>query len=250
MRKYLNKLIRFTKSINMELISAFEGNDTFLFRGLLPEKHFPQLDFLLSQAEFVDGRATASDGAKLVKNNLQINAQDQVALPSIQQLITQALMAYPLFHAALMPTRLYPLMISKYEPGMGYGWHVDSPLMGGNPPVRTDLAMTLFLSDPADYVGGELVIKSANGVISYKPEKGDAVVYPCQYVHCVNDIQAGVRLAAITWIQSSVRSLEQRQLLFQLKQTHDQLIEQDPSHPQAAQLLQIWSNLLRMWMEV
>lgn len=226
-----------------------EGNDTFLLEGLLKEHHFQQLDFYLSQAQFSDGRSTATGNAQQVKNNTQIDAQDQVVLPLIQQMITQALMEYPMFHAAFYPARLYPLIISKYEMGMGYGWHIDSPLMG-NPPVRTDLAMTLFLSDPQTYEGGELVIKSANGTVTYKPKRGDAVVYPCQYVHCVNDIRSGVRIAAITWIQSSIRSLEQRQILFQLKQVHDEWIAQNPHDPKAIQLLQTWSNLLRMWVEI
>lgn len=226
-----------------------EGAGSFLLRNILSEKHFPQLDFYLSQASFNDGSVTASGGAKTVKHNLQVDAQDPVVLPQIQQLIAHALMEYPLFHAVAFPAKLYPFIISRYEVGMGYGWHTDSPIMG-NPPVRTDLAMTLFLSDPDSYEGGELVIQDAQGTSAYKPQRGDAVLYPCQYVHCVNEVKSGVRLAAITWVQSMLRSPEQRLLLFQLKQIHESLAKNNPHSSEAIQLIQSWSNLLRMWVEV
>lgn len=226
-----------------------EGTGVVLLRKILDERYFPQLDFYLSQASFADGSSTASGGAKTVKHNLQIEAQDQIVLPQVQQLIAHALMEFPLFHAIAFPAKLYPFIISRYEVGMGYGWHTDSPLMG-SPPVRTDLAMTLFLSEPDSYEGGELVIQDSQGTTSYKPQRGDAILYPCQYVHCVNEVKSGVRVAAVTWIQSMLRSQEQRQILFQLKQLHEALAQNNPHAPEAVQLIQTWSNLLRMWVEI
>jgi PKHD-type hydroxylase len=110
--------------------------------------------------------------------------------------------------------------------------------------------MTIFLSDPSTYEGGELVIRTDVGEISYKPAMGDAIVYPCQYVHCVNDVRNGVRLAAVSWIQCSVRSMEQRSLLAGLKHTHHKLEAKDPQSAETQGVLQAWSNLLRMWAEV
>lgn len=223
--------------------------EVMVLQGVLSGPLLQQLQVLLSQAEFTDGRATATDAARSVKQNLQVDIQNQTILPAAQHLIGQALMQYPLFHTAFLPMRLYPFLLSKYEPGMQYGWHVDSPIMG-NPPVRTDLAMTLFLSDPATYDGGELVIRDAQGETAYKPAQGDAVVYPCRFVHCVREVTRGVRLAAVSWIQSAVRSPEQRTVLLQLKHIHEQLSRQDANSTEANQLLQTWSNLLRMWAEV
>ena len=204
---------------------------------------------LLSTIPFVDGKATATDAARLAKNNLQADMNDQQAMPQLQQLMGMALMQQPKFQTELYAARVYPFLFSRYETGMGYGWHVDSPVMG-NPPLRTDLAMTVFLSDPATYEGGELIIRTDAGELAYKPAMGDAVVYPCQYVHCVSEVRSGTRMAAVSWIQCSVRSLEQRLLLAGLKEAHNKLAAKDAQSAETQAVLQSWSNLLRMWAEV
>lgn len=204
---------------------------------------------LLGNIAFVDGKATATDAAKLVKNNLQADVNDQQVMPQLQQLMAMALMQQPKVQTDLYAARIYPFLFSRYESGMGYGWHVDSPVMG-NPPVRTDLAMTVFLSDPSTYEGGELIIRTDAGEIAYKPAMGDAIVYPCQYVHCVNEVRSGTRMAAVSWIQCSVRSMEQRLLLAGLKDTHNKLAAKDAQSAETQAVLQSWSNLLRMWAEV
>ena len=218
----------------------------------IPEIFSPEqlktIDELLEQVSFVDGKATASLGARSVKNNLQVNADDR-SLPTLQQIISEALYNNLLFNAAGFPKSIYPFLISKYESGMNYGWHVDSPVMG-NPPIRTDLAMTLFLSDPSTYTGGELVIQTPNGQVQLKPAKGDAILYPCTYLHCVNEVTNGTRVAAVTWIQSSIRQAEQRQILLQLNQVHGAVAQRDMNSPEANLLLQTYSNLLRMWSEI
>lgn len=83
----------------------------------------------------------------------------------------------------------------------------------GEPVIRTDLAMTIFLSDPTAYEGGELVIQTSFGPVPLKPAKGDAILYPCQFLHCVNEVKKGERLAAVTWVQSNIQLTEQRQIL-------------------------------------
>jgi len=216
--------------------------------SLLDAEKLKQVDELLDLVKFIDGKSTASMAAKMVKNNLQVNADD-AALPQLQQIINDALYNNLLFNAAVFPKHIYPILFSKYEPGMNYGWHVDSPLMG-NPAIRTDLAMTIFLSDPASYEGGELLIQTPNGNLQLKPSKGDAIVYPCAYLHCVNTISSGTRMAAVTWIQSSIRLAEQRQILLQLNQVHGAVAQKDMNSPEANLLLQTYSNLLRMWSEV
>ncbi len=204
---------------------------------------------LLEKAPFVDGRATATEAARDVKRNLQIDVNDRNIFPQLQQIIGMALMNETKFQTEFYAARVYQILFSKCETGMGYGWHVDSPVMGV-PPVRTDLAMTVFLNDPSTYEGGELVIRTEAGETSYKPAKGDAIIYPCQYVHCVNDVTKGVRLAAVTWIQCSVRSAEERLLLANLKRVHEHLARVDAQSRETQLALQNWSNLLRMWAEV
>ncbi len=217
--------------------------------GLLNQDTLHYVQQLLSQVPFVDGKATATNAARDVKRNLQADVNNKDIMPQLQQLMGMALMNEPKFQTELYAARIYPFLFSRYEPGMGYGWHVDSPVMG-SPMVRTDLAMTVFLSDPSTYEGGELLIRTDAGEISYKPAMGDAIIYPCQYVHCVNDVRSGVRAAAVSWIQCSVRSAEQRALLAGLKRAHQKLEAKDPQSEETQALLQSWSNLLRMWAEV
>lgn len=213
--------------------------------SLLKSEEISILDKLIVNAQFIDGKSTASMTAKEVKNNFQLDPASPVAA-SIQALLSGAIGSSPYFQAAAQPKEVYPFIISKYGPGQYYGWHVDSPIMG-NPPIRTDLAMTIFLSDPATYEGGELLIQTTAGPVAVKPAKGDAILYPCQFLHCVNEIKKGERVAAITWVQSNIRSPEQRQLLFELNQVHALMQQKDRHAPETNLLLQCYSNLFRMW---
>lgn len=217
--------------------------------ALIKPEELISLELLLQSINFVDGKATASMAARDVKNNLQADTGDANALQPVQQLIKNAVMSSPYFNVAAQPKQVYPFIISKYTPGKYYGWHVDSPLMG-DPPIRTDLAMTIFLSDPSTYEGGELMIQTSTGPVAIKPAKGDAVLYPCQFLHCVNEITSGERLAAVTWIQSNIQSPEQRQLLFEINQVHAMLSQRDRHAPETNLLLQAYSNLFRMWADV
>jgi PKHD-type hydroxylase len=214
---------------------------------LLTHEELTKIDDLIESSLFVDGAKTASLAAQSVKNNLQIDKNNTQTLPQLQAIILRALETSPLFQIANLPKHIYPIVFSKYSEGMTYGWHVDSPQMG-NPPIRTDLAMTIFLSDPSTYEGGELLIQGSQGITAYKPNKGDAVVYPCMYLHCVNPITQGERRAAVTWIQSDISSVGKRQILFDMNQIHGSLYQKDPNSMEANLLLQTHSNLLRMWL--
>lgn len=225
-----------------------ETHHIHTFRLLTPEA-VQLVRSMLSSARFTDGRATASDAAKAVKNNLQIDMSDTLVLPQLQQIIGTAIISEPRFHNAFYAAKAYPFMFSRCETGMGYGKHVDSPVMG-NPAIRTDLAMTVFLDDPSTYDGGELVICSGEAETAYKPEAGYAVVYPCQYLHYVKEVSRGTRNVCVTWFQCSVRSAEQRQILTDVKSLHAAMAEKDPQGIQTQTLLQTWSNLLRMWAEI
>ncbi len=216
---------------------------------LLTAAELVQIDEWVASANFIDGKATASMAAKEVKNNQQVDSADPTLTGKLHALLNNAVATSPLFQVASQPKTVYPFIISKYVPGQFYGWHVDSPIMG-NPPIRTDLAMTIFLSDPATYTGGELVLQTATGNVAFKPAKGDAVLYPCQYLHCVSEVKSGERLAAVTWVQSNIPSVEERTILFQMNQVHAMLQQRDPHAPETNLLLQTYSNLFRMWADV
>jgi PKHD-type hydroxylase len=195
----------------------------------------------------VDGKTTATAAAKEVKQNTQIDMRNQQTLPYIQQHIIDCINRNQLFQAAIMPRHIYPPIISRYRAGMGYGWHVDSPLMGAYPAMRADIAMTIFLNDPENYDGGELNVLAPTGEFTYKLAKGDAIIYPCTQVHRVNEVTRGMRQVAVTWIQSHIRDANQRQTLFELYNVHQALSKDNPNSPEANQLLQTYSNLIRMW---
>jgi PKHD-type hydroxylase len=215
--------------------------------GLLKKEELDAIDEIFAEASFIDGKATASMAAREVKNNLQLDKQQGIFGETLEKIISEALNSSPLFNAAVMPKYIYPPLFSKYGPGMYYGWHVDSPLMAN---LRTDVAMTIFLSHPEEYTGGELVIQAGAQAIALKPAKGDAIAYPCQYLHCVNEIKTGERRAAVTWIQSVVQNPGQRKILFDLQQVHQLMAQKDLHAPETNLVLQTHSNLLRMWAEM
>ncbi|MDO8969059.1 MAG: Fe2+-dependent dioxygenase [Saprospiraceae bacterium] len=220
--------------------------------GLLKPMELEMIARLLSSANFEDGTATATDAAKSVKRNLQLPKNGSLEKQQIDAIVMQAIAQSPLIQAALLPSRILPPIISKYEPGMHYGMHVDSPIMG-DPQVgaiRTDVGMTIFLSEPDSYEGGELAILTQTGEQRYKLQPGDAIIYPTTQVHGVMPVTSGVRLAAVTWMQCAVRSAQQREMLFQLKTVQVGLEKQNPQGEENLLLLQVYSNLIRLWAEM
>jgi PKHD-type hydroxylase len=212
---------------------------------LLSNEQLQQIEQLQSQANYLDGKLTASNAAKEVKHNLQMDMQNQSYM-QIQQLLIMSLNQHSLFKVATLIKNVYPFLLSKYEPGMEYGWHVDSPLMGDM--MRTDIALTIFLNNPEDYEGGELELQTPLGSLLYKLKAGDAICYPCQQLHRVRTVTSGARKVAVTWIQSLVKNSEHRKMLFDMQQVINHLHSQLETES-ANSLQQIHSNLLRMWAE-
>lgn len=218
--------------------------------GLLSPELLSQIDQLIPSLTFADGRATATGAAQQVKNNLQVSKEAHQAHPEVQQLVARAILSNPLVQQAIMPVKVLPPIISKYEPGMHYGWHTDSPLMGDEFTIRVDVSITVFLNAPATYEGGELMIHAPSGFVQYKLEKGDAIIYPTTRLHGVNAVVSGNRLAAVTWMQCAVKDPEKRELLFQLKATSDAIGKSQPGSMEHLMLMQVYSNLVRMWAEL
>ncbi|WDF53915.1 Fe2+-dependent dioxygenase [Mucilaginibacter sp. KACC 22063] len=216
---------------------------------LLTASEVDQIAGIVTKTTFVSGAATASGAAKNVKNNEQLQFND-VQLQNINHIIQNALVKSPLFREATFVRHILPFMVSRYLPGMEYGWHVDSPLMsGGGGTIRADLSMTIFLTDPAEYEGGELEIESDSGLQKFKLPKGHAIIYPTTKLHRVAPVTQGLRLVAISWLQSFVKDTEKRDMLFQLKALQEMLNQQQQGSQVHLSSQQIYSNLLRMFCE-
>lgn len=197
---------------------------------------------LVEDAPFSDGAATAGWAARLVKRNLQ--ATDGPALSAAGARIEQILLAHPVFVAATRPKHLIGPMVSRYEPGHAYGAHIDNAILAGS---RADVSFTVFLSHPEDYDGGELVIATHSGEEAFKLAAGSVVTYPATTLHHVSTVSRGTRIAAVGWVRSYVRAVEQRELLFDLDTALHALFEKSGKTPELDLLHKTSANLLRMW---
>lgn len=215
--------------------------------NILNQQELTLIRQLLADQPFNDGRATAGWAAKLVKNNEQMANTPQNA--QLQQVIVQALGANPVFSVAASPKRFLPIMFSRYGVGMSYGDHVDNALMGEEPQLRSDLSFTLFLNEPSDYDGGELVVESTSGTQSVKLPAGSVVLYPSGFLHRVHPVKRGTRLVAVGWLQSLVRRADQREVLFELETLRRQLFASGGKTPHFDTLSKNVANLWRMWAE-
>ncbi|SRR5260221_4779539 len=187
----------------------------FAIVSLLSPEEAERFLSVLSRAKFVDGKATAAGAASQVKKNLQAD-RDGADLSSLDNALFAALRDNREFQLFAHPKRILAPTYSRYEPGMHYGAHVDGAIMGGANPLRADLAMTLYLSAPDCYDGGELAIVSAHGEQEIKLAAGEAVVYAATSLHRVAPVTRGVRRVAVTWIQSAVRDVALRGILYDL----------------------------------
>jgi PKHD-type hydroxylase len=216
-----------------------------IIANVLPADEIETIVATLQSAQFVDGKATAGFAARTVKNNRQAEGADR-SLTTVRELIAQRILADETFQLAARPKALSPLLLARYEPGMQYGSHVDDALMNG---MRTDVAFTLFLSDPESYAGGELVIENAAGEDAIKLPPGALVAYPATSLHRVNEVTRGVRLAAVGWARSLIRDAARRELLFDLDTARRQMFAQSGKSAEFDLISKSFANLMRMWAE-
>jgi PKHD-type hydroxylase len=202
----------------------------------------------LQTSNFVDGKQTAGWHARLVKHNQQLD-QHTVEASRLQTLVQTALQQNAVFQSAVLPQRINPILFSRYECGMAYGSHVDNAFMGDHPRLRSDVSLTLFLSQPETYVGGELVIETTQGEQPFKLPAGAMVIYPSSTLHRVETVTAGIRLAAVTWVQSLVRDVTAREILFDLDTTRHALFSQYGKTQEFDLITKSYANLLRRWGE-
>jgi PKHD-type hydroxylase len=212
---------------------------------VLPPEDLARARDILANATFVDGSTTAGWSGRDIKQNEQAQGAAQREAGAI---VATALKKNETFHAATMPQAIRPILFSRYTAGMGYGTHVDNAIMIDAKLVRSDVSVTVFLSDPADYDGGELVIEQG-GERTYKLPAGCAIVYPSTTLHRVERVTRGTRLVGITWIQSMVRSADDREILFDLDQVRRKLFREAGKSRDFDLLTKTYVNLLRKWAE-
>lgn len=195
-----------------------------------------------------DGAETAGRAAREVKRNFQADLASRTGV-NMRDSLQDALAEHPVLEAYARPAKWSRILISKTETGGGYGFHIDNSFMGvGNHRVRTDLSFTLFLNDPSEYEGGELIIEQAGITHKIKGQAGDVVIYPSSTLHCVDTVTSGKRLVCVGWIESVIRSAEQRTVLFDLTNLKAELLRtKDYNSPEVLTLSKTIANLTRMW---
>lgn len=195
----------------------------------------------LKTGRFNDGAASARGSAKLVKHNEQLDPEHHKALIST---ITQKIRGHSHFRGFAMPLDTHPVLINRFSTGMEYGNHIDVAAVGG---MRTDLSFTLFLSDPASYEGGELVIETEVGEQSFKLPAGALLLYPANRMHRVNRVTRGQRLAAVSWAKSAIADNEKRDLCVDLDMALHRLYSKHGASTETDQISKVINKLRHLW---
>jgi PKHD-type hydroxylase len=221
-----------------------------LIPGVLKADELALARAWLADAHFVDGKLSAGTAARRVKANEELES-DAPALERLNRLVMGALSRHPAYRAGALPLHAASPLYARYRPGMTYGEHLDDPIMGtGGVLYRSDVAVTVFLSAPQEYDGGELVIRTAAGEQKVKGAAGDAVLYPASTIHHVSPVTRGERLVAVTWVQSLVRDAARRELLHGLNAAREKLLQSAPEAEETAQVNAAYLNLIRMWSDI
>ena len=202
---------------------------------------------LMEGLTFTEGSATAGWHARSVKTNRQ--AAPSPVLERIQEIVMTALASNDVVRAMVLPHRIVPPLVSLSGTGQGYGVHVDDAFVGGASRVRSDVSVTVFLNDPEDYDGGELVVETLGGADEAKLPAGDAVIYSSTTLHRVAPVTRGERRVAVTWIESRVRDPACRELLFDLDRARRAIFETEGKSATFDLVTKSYSNLLRRWAE-
>ncbi|WAC70744.1 Fe2+-dependent dioxygenase [Roseateles sp. SL47] len=221
--------------------------------GVLTSAQVADMRLALDQAEWIDGRATVGSQGAQVKRNRQLPEQSPVALEQGRRVL-QALQAHATFFRAALPARYMPPLFNRYagDDQEGYGLHVDGSLRGvPNSPVwlRTDVSSTLFLSDPDEYEGGELIVEDTYGAHEVKLPAGDLILYASTSLHRVAPVTCGERVCSFFWTQSLIRDNGQRAMLYEMDLAIDSLRQRHGECRETLALTAQYHNLLRMWSE-
>ena len=212
-----------------------------------------RLRTLLDAGPWADGNMTSGHQSAMAKRNTQL-PEDSAEAEEVSALVVQALNANPMFVAAALPHTIFPPLFNRYEGGGEFGVHVDNAIRqrrDGSVRIRSDLSATLFLSEPEDYDGGELVVEEMYGAQTIKLPAGDMVLYPSKSLHRVTPVTRGARVSSFMWLQSLIRDDGDREMLFRLDvATQRVAADKGPRDQAVIELTGVYHNLLRRWSEV
>ena len=203
--------------------------------------------------EWIDGKATTGSLSAHIKNNQQLPT-DHPITQKLANIILDHLENHPQFISAALPLEILPPFFNRYETAQTFGFHVDNAIRWSalaQKKIRTDLSCTLFLSEPEEYEGGELVVEDTYGYHEVKLPAGDLILYPSTSVHEVTPVTSGTRIASFFWLQSMIRDDANRYTLFNLDQSIQNLrMELGDQHAEVVKLTSLYHNLLRKWAEM
>ena len=189
-----------------------------------------------------DGKKTAGSQASMVKNNLQLNRESEIS-KKLSYSIKKKILSSPLIKSFALPKLIHGIMFTKSLSSMQYGRHIDNPFMSSG---RSDLSFTISLSDKNSYDGGELVIEEMNSEKEFKLTAGEIIIYPSTYLHSVKKIKNGERIVCVGWIESYVKSIEEREYLFDLDAGAKGLLAKNGRSDELDLIFKSYSNLLRL----
>ncbi|MBL0968943.1 MAG: Fe2+-dependent dioxygenase [Brevundimonas sp.] len=219
--------------------------------GVFTKDEVASLRARLDAGPWADGNATSGHQSATAKVNHQL-PEDSVEAREVGQLVLQALNANPMFVSAALPHTIFPPLFNRYEGGEHFGVHVDNAIrQRGNVRIRSDLSCTLFLSEPEEYDGGELIIEEMYGPQSVKLPAGDLVLYPSKSLHRVTPVTRGARVSSFFWLQSLIRDDADREALFRMDVAIQRVnADKGPKDQAVLELTAVYHNLLRRWAEV
>jgi PKHD-type hydroxylase len=218
---------------------------------ILSHEQVVQMRAALDAADWTDGRETVGAQGARVKRNEQLPDASPLR-QQLGQIVLSALAKHPVYHAAALPLRTLPPRFNRYAGGGHYGMHIDGAVMAlptDTGQLRSDISCTLFLSDPDDYDGGELIVSDTYGEHEVKLPAGDMIIYPSNSLHRVAEVTRGTRVASFFWVQSLIRDDSRRRLLFELDTSIQTLARTGADAAAVLQLTGIYHNLLRQWAE-
>tara|TARA_B100001027_G_scaffold200314_1_gene159633 strand:- start:211 stop:876 length:666 start_codon:yes stop_codon:yes gene_type:complete len=195
-----------------------------------------------STQDWEDGKKTAGSHATLVKNNLQLNRNSEVS-KKYSQLVKRKILSSQLIKSFSLPKHIHGIMFTKSSKGMSYGRHIDNAYMSTG---RADLSFTIFISERSQYEGGELLIENLTSESKFKLNRGEIIIYPSTYLHSIKEVLKGMRVVCVGWIESYVKSIEEREYLFDLDAGARSLLAKHGRSDELDLIFKSYSNLLRV----
>ena len=215
----------------------------YLITPLLNDKEIQIFKSKLNneKEDWQDGKKTAGSHAAKVKNNLQLKREGETS-QSLSKIITNKILSNPLIKSFSLPKKIHGIMFTKSREGMKYGRHIDNAFMSSG---RADLSFTIFINEKDSYQGGELIVENLNSEKTFKLNSGEIIIYPSTYLHSVKEINFGERLVCVGWMESYIKSIEEREYLFDIDAGARSLLSKHGRSDELDLIFKSYSNLLR-----